>query len=131
MERLTFSRTNRFGEHVFVHGDDCSYNAFSFATDADGRKVLERAFEKLKAYEDAEEQGLLLRLPCKVGDTVYVITSREVTESVVFRITIDSSDSTKILVTVPVHDWQQIRTFGKTVFLAKEEAEQALAEMEK
>ena len=26
---------------------------------------------KLKAYEDAEEQGLLLRLPCKVGDTVY------------------------------------------------------------
>ena len=29
--------------------------------------------EKLKCYEDAEEQGLLLRLPCKVGDTVYVI----------------------------------------------------------
>lgn len=28
--------------------------------------------EKLKRYEDAEEQGLLLRLPCKVGDTVYV-----------------------------------------------------------
>lgn len=30
------------------------------------------AMEKLAAYEDAEEQGLLLRLPCKVGDTVYV-----------------------------------------------------------
>lgn len=30
---------------------------------------------KLKDIEDAEEQGLLLRLPCKVGDTVYVITS--------------------------------------------------------
>lgn len=28
--------------------------------------------EKLKYYEDAEEQGLLLKLPCKVGDTVYV-----------------------------------------------------------
>lgn len=28
--------------------------------------------EKLADYEDAEEQGLLLRLPCKVGDTVYV-----------------------------------------------------------
>ena len=27
---------------------------------------------KLKDCEDAEEQGLLLRLPCKVGDTVYV-----------------------------------------------------------
>lgn len=28
--------------------------------------------EKLADYEDAEEQGLLMRLPCKVGDTVYV-----------------------------------------------------------
>lgn len=28
---------------------------------------------KLAEYEDLEEQGLLLRLPCKVGDTVYVI----------------------------------------------------------
>lgn len=27
---------------------------------------------KLATYEDAEEQGLLIRLPCKVGDTVYV-----------------------------------------------------------
>ncbi len=26
---------------------------------------------KLKKYEDAEESGLLLRLPCKVGDTVW------------------------------------------------------------
>lgn len=30
------------------------------------------AIEKLAAYEDAEEQGLLICLPCKVGDTVYV-----------------------------------------------------------
>ena len=29
--------------------------------------------EKLGRYEDLEEQGLLLRLPCKVGDTVYRI----------------------------------------------------------
>ena len=26
---------------------------------------------KLAEYEDLEEQGLLLRLPCKVGDTVH------------------------------------------------------------
>ena len=26
-------------------------------------------------YEELEEQGRLLRLPCKVGDTVYVVTS--------------------------------------------------------
>lgn len=29
--------------------------------------------EKLSAYEDAEEQGLLLRLPCKVGTIIYKI----------------------------------------------------------
>lgn len=31
-----------------------------------------KASEKLAAYEDLEEQGLLVRLPCKVGDIVYV-----------------------------------------------------------
>ena len=28
-------------------------------------------FKKLAEYEDLEEKGLLLRLPCKVGDKVY------------------------------------------------------------
>ena len=31
--------------------------------------------EKLGEYEDLEEQGLLLKLPCKVGDTVYIDSS--------------------------------------------------------
>ena len=30
-----------------------------------------QAYFKLKEYEDLEEQGLLLKLPCKVGDTVW------------------------------------------------------------
>lgn len=33
------------------------------------------AKKKLKAYEDLEEQGLLLRLPCKVGDYVWDLWS--------------------------------------------------------
>ena len=36
--------------------------------------------EKLADYEDAEEQGLLLRLKCKVGDTVYHIVGRIILE---------------------------------------------------
>ena len=32
--------------------------------------------EKLAAYEDAEEQGLLLRLPCGIGSDVYIIPSK-------------------------------------------------------
>ena len=31
-----------------------------------------KASEKLAEYEDLEEQGLLVRLPCKVGDIVYI-----------------------------------------------------------
>ena len=34
-------------------------------------------FEKLAEYEDLEEQGLLLRLPCKVGDTVYSVSFKK------------------------------------------------------
>lgn len=34
-----------------------------------------KASEKLTEYEDLEEQGLLVRLPCKVGDTVYRVNS--------------------------------------------------------
>lgn len=33
------------------------------------------AVRKLCDYEDLEEQGLLVRLPCKVGDDVYIIPS--------------------------------------------------------
>ena len=39
---------------------------------------LEKVLEKLATYEDLEEQGLLVRLPCKVGDDVYIIPSPSV-----------------------------------------------------
>ena len=32
---------------------------------------LEKVLEKLATYEDLEEQGLLVRLPCKVGTEVF------------------------------------------------------------
>ena len=69
--------------------------------------------EKLAAYEDAEEQGLLLRLPCKVGDTVYHIVGRIILE-------VENVDLFFLLLSVAEG------RFGKTVFLAKEEAETML-----
>lgn len=39
-----------------------------------GNRFKGEAIDKLAAYEDAEEQGLLLRLPCKVGDTIYEVS---------------------------------------------------------
>ena len=64
---------------------------------------------------DAEEEGLILRLPCKVGDTVYSVVK----------------DGLQIFELEFSLDFYVRRKsdFGKTVFLTKEEAEQKLAEM--
>ena len=43
-------------------------------------EAIARANEVLKSYKDAEEQGLLLKLPCKVGDTVYSVTRDFISE---------------------------------------------------
>lgn len=42
---------------------------------------LNNAFEELKEYRRLEEQGLLIKLPCKVGDTVYQIMYDRITEN--------------------------------------------------
>ena len=101
-------------------------------------------YKKLAAYEDAEEQGLLLKLPCKPKSEVFLICSRYTRcsfEDVPFE---ESScigcendcDSHK---EIYIHrnssvdvKWivRNLNKFGKTVFLTKEEAEVKLAEME-
>ena len=105
--------------------------------------------EKLSAYEDAEEQGLLLRLPCKVGDTVYVVTSPfnvfddieydenmkdEVYEAYVSSVSFyESGEQYRIYAKVTNHfigAYFRECDFGKTVFLTGEEAEAKLKEME-
>lgn len=82
--------------------------------------------EKLAAYEDAEEQGLLLRLPCKVRDTVYIIIAKSISKQKVKEIIIDEYG---------IKFKTNRRMFGlcdvfHTVFLTKAEAEAKLAEME-
>lgn len=41
-----------------------------------GRSIL----TKLADYEDLEEQGLLMRLPYKVGDTVFIIVGKDISK---------------------------------------------------
>lgn len=91
--------------------------------------------ERLKEYEDLEEQGLLLRLPCKVGDTVYVKMASycdiHYAEAEVGDFTHFTSCGFCIVVTSKHFDKQNIpfSEFGKTVFLTQAEAEQKLKEM--
>lgn len=77
MERLTRRLNNN--KIVAIKGGSCNYSANSFDCQlSEGRKRLKTALEKLADYEDLEEQGLLVRLPCKVGDDVYIIPSQSI-----------------------------------------------------
>lgn len=83
--------------------------------------------DRLAAYEDAEEQGLLVRLPCKVGDTVYALN--EVMEvDVVHEINFGrtSNGDLRLLFLCEMGVSFYDNDVGKTVFLAREEAEVAL-----
>lgn len=94
---------------------------------------LELMLDKLAEYEDLEEQGRLVRLPCKVGDTVYFIKSmftllRKPQECQIENWSMYANGAIKF-----VTKYKDVgeKTFyeesiGKTVFLTLEEAEKAL-----
>ena len=49
--------------------------SLSFIKEYWEHRQVKEYLEELKRYRDAEEQGLLLRLPCGIGDDVYFIPS--------------------------------------------------------
>lgn len=86
---------------------------------------------KLKNYRDLEKQGLLLRLPCKVGDVVYAIDGKKIQTLETENVLALSDDKLCIFaVNCCYHDYISYDMIGKTVFLTREEAEQRLKEME-
>lgn len=108
---------------------------------AEEHEQLAKWLEELKSYKDLEEQGLLVRLPCKVGDIVwdndfgypepYEIKAYSygycdsyvesyVEEEIVFYYENSNGSMTG---SFPMSE------IGKTVFLTREEAEKKLDEM--
>lgn len=93
---------------------------------------------ELAAYKEAEKQGLLIRLPCKVGDTVYEISLVEPYRNPPIRemgvVDILLRDDDMYFTLQDLHDEYYDNSIlsteiGKTVFLTEEEAEQALDKM--
>ncbi len=133
MERLT--KTSNSGEVAFT------FNLYINCLPSEANKILNLA-TKLKEYEDLEEQGRLIKLPCKVGDTVwdndcgrpcgYTITAFSfgeceeyicepvTTKEVVFYYTNSSGSITGSFAESEI---------GKSVFLNKSEAEAKLKEL--
>lgn len=109
-----------------------------------------RAAKKLGELEDAEEDGRLVVLPCKVGDTVWVITHPfnvlddfdfyedahdEIYESYISSVTFYEDSNQYRIYAKDTKDFIKAYfmecDFGKSIFLTREEAEKALEEMEK
>lgn len=79
---------------------------------------------KLADYEDAEEQGLLLKLPCAIGTTVY-----QITKTLSYGEIGDPAEVNYKISEVKFN-LCMIDFINKIVFLTKEEAGQALEQME-
>lgn len=155
MERLTYVTEN--GEVLFHPADLPDDEGMTITQLAEnGRyKDLKEIAERLANREQAEEQGLLLRLPCEVGDAVYLIDKDENNRLQVYegkwrRVSLvqTSKNSSFELcgeISYDIHDCfyndgrtmeqgmyvgQESTRIGKVVFLTREEAEAKLAEME-
>ena len=106
---------------------------------------IERLNNLLREYEQLEEQGLLLKLPCKVGDTVWVIDTiyeckydydcpKEMPYLYACEVYEEKTECeyeyTEQVVRPKIFKMDMLNNFGKTVFLTKEEAEQELKRLE-
>lgn len=121
MERLT--GRDAYGD--IVVNEEMQIIASRGTTYDDLHNIINHLAEKLCEYEDLEEKGNLLRLPCKVGDTVYKI---DMAYNKVFQ-----HEVMCILKIEQVYfencDYCLLNQFGKTLFLTREEAEAKLKEL--
>ena len=110
MERLT--RKSQSSEMVwFIDHDNNGLNLepceMSYSNNG-------KAIRKLAHYEDAEEQGRLVILPCKIGTPIFIIGNK-------YR-----SGKVDKWINTGKFRLSDIEKLGKTVFLTREEAEVAL-----
>ena len=88
---------------------------------------------RLAEYEDLEEQGLLLRLPCKVGDIVYSIAYNGKIYPVKATRDVRIVDGVLHIIcdSCRYSDLVSFDDIGKTVFFTQAEAEQKVKELKK
>lgn len=94
---------------------------------------------RLRELAVADQEGRVIVLPCKVGDTIYAITQVFGRDGVYHKITekkitgIGGNTMNKVWMVNrenSLEDRFSPTEFGRTAFLTREEAEKALAEME-
>lgn len=101
-----------------------------------GRILTNTEADKWNEYKRLEEQGLLLRLPCKMGDTLYQPISNQINEYKVIGLCFDITRNEfmyEVAYQIGLQWYKATCDFdciNKTVFFTKSEAEQKLKEME-
>lgn len=91
--------------------------------------------KKLAKYDDADEKGLLVRLPCKVGDTVFeanksrmIVSEYEIQEIIINEYGVSFFRWTLLDGIYSHLGGFPVECLGKTVFFTREEAENALSQ---
>ena len=102
-------------------------------------KQVSEYLRKLKDYEDLEEQGRLIKLPCKVGDKIFLDFAgfgKDIDKFTVkdFHLDCFEDGETTLFCDYESNDRTlsgqiDVMEFGKTVFLTKSEAETKLKEL--
>ena len=83
--------------------------------------------DRMKELAEADKNGCVIIVPCKVGDTVYFALLGNIIEKQVFSI-VAFSNSTRIYCG-GTSEYFRPEDIGKTFFLTSEEAEKALEAM--
>lgn len=125
----TFEETIKTAESLM----EVEKNMFKWDVIRHLRDFAENYREQLKEYQQLEEQGRLIKLPCKVGDTVYKVNkaSKKISQHKVIKFEIDKTDVKAYTMQIIFEnfDFCFLHHFGETVFLTKSEAEAKLKEL--
>jgi hypothetical protein len=117
--------------HTFISDDYYAISGEENFEDQD-ENYCGAAIDKLAYYEDLEEQGRLVILPCKMKDTLFMIKDGEVYSGTVrfLRWEYHKDRGVRSDIAANPNPYFSIGAsfddFGKTVFLTREEAEAAL-----
>ena len=94
------------------------------------------SYDHLRELAEADKEGRVLILPCKVGDMLYEVTGRKTIS--VYKVKAIRVELFSLFIEWDIVEgfvWQYLNDMnaneiGKTVFLSREEAEKALQKME-
>ena len=124
VERLAdYEDTGRTPEEVTALG-----NLFDYALEESKTLTEQLALlNRIRELAEADKNGCVIIVPCKVGDTVYFALLGKIIEKQVFSI-VAFSNSTRIYCG-GTSEYFRPEDIGKTFFLTREEAEKALETM--